>query len=765
MTLIIFSVLIVILLILVGVTTLRIHIISKPFFNYFKRVLPPISKTEQEALDAGDIWWEAELFRGAPDWRKLHAQKNPQLTVAEQAFIDNQVEALCDMLDDWEIVYHKHDLPEHVWDFLKRERFFGLVIEKKYGGLEFSALAHSTIVARIASRSLSAAINTMVPNSLGPGELLHRYGTEQQKSYYLPRLAIGAEIPCFGLTSLEAGSDAGAMIDTGIICKQGDTLGIKLNFNKRYITLAPVATIIGLAFKLYDPEHLLGEKTELGITVALIPANTSGVSIGKRHFPMNLAFMNGPIEGNDVFVPLDAVIGGKEYIGQGWRMLMECLSIGRSISLPALSTAGASVAYRTTGAYAKLRQQFKLSIGRFEGVGQLLAKIAGINYTLISARRFICGAVDAGIKPAVASAITKYHSTELNRVVLNCALDIHAGRGVQSGPKNYLANPYVAVPVGITVEGANILTRNLIIFGQGATRCHPYILAEMAAVKENNLAKFDRLLLGHLFYTSWNTLKTLGFGLTHGCFIRAPKRGAIAKYYRQLTRMSAALAMTSDIAMLVLGGNLKRKESLSARLGDVLSGLYLSSAVLKNYADNGMPAGEEPLVCWAVEQQLADIQCAFDEFFDNFPTSFFSLCLSKTLKFFIFPYGRSYKKPQDSLNEKLSEQMMKPSELRDRLTKLCYIGDLKNTVESNNPIAVLDHAFILQISVEPLQRKLQQAIKEGKVANVGNALTRIKNAVVVNILSVQEAQQLEEFEIFRQQALAVDEFPAEYFMR
>ncbi|MBX9706259.1 MAG: acyl-CoA dehydrogenase [Gammaproteobacteria bacterium] len=739
-----------------GVSSLRMKFLSQPFFHYFKRVLPPISNTEREALEAGDTWWEADLFQGRPDWHKLHQYPKPELKPAEQAFLDNQVETLCAMLNDWDAVQRDHDLPPAVWDYLKREKFFGMVISPTYGGLGFSALAHSSIVAKIATRSLSAAINTMVPNSLGPAELLHHYGTEQQKQYYLPRLARGEEIPCFALTSLEAGSDAGAMIDKGIVCRgmhEGkEVVGIKLNFSKRYITLAPVATVLGLAFKMYDPKGLLGGKEELGITVALLPATHPGVEIGKRHFPMGLAFMNGPISGKDVFIPMDWIIGGSERIGQGWRMLMECLSIGRSISLPALSTATGALAYRTTSAYALLRQQFKLSIGKFEGIAQQMAKIAGGTYILTAMRIMTCGAVDQGVKPAVASAIAKYHATELARSTLDHAMDIHAGRAVQAGPTNYLANAYAGVPVAITVEGANILTRNLMIFGQGATRCHPFILAEMEAVQKNQIGVFDKLLTSHIVYTASNITRALAYGLTGGKMIRTPA-SFLRPFYQQLTRMSTALAVVADMSMLILGGNLKRKESLSGRLGDVLSGLYIASAIIKYYVDEDMPEEDWLHVRWSVEQQLANIQQAFDAVFANFPVRW----VGKLLKLVIFPWGRSYLGPSDDLSHELAEQMMTLNKVRDRMTELCYIG------APGQPVAVMEQAMEQFIATTPLRAKLHKAVKMGQVTANADMSSQIQEAAAANVLTADEAHTLQQFEQLRVKALSVDEFAADYF--
>jgi acyl-CoA dehydrogenase len=734
---------------------IRRHFFSRFIFNYFKKSLPPMSATEREAIEAGDVWWEGDLFSGRPDWKKLHAFPKPQLTVEEQAFLDNEVATLCAMLDDWKIVQEDCDMPEAVWQYLKDKGFFGLCIAKEYGGHGFSAFAHSSIVVKIASRSLSSAVNTMVPNSLGPAELLVHYGTEAQKNHYLPRLAKGTDIPCFALTGIDAGSDAGAMTDTGIICKGefegNEVLGIRLNWNKRYITLAPIATVMGLAFKLFDPNHLLGEKTDIGITLCLIPTNHPGVEIGRRHFPFGLAFMNGPIQGHDVFVPLDWIIGGAKMAGQGWRMLMECLSIGRGISLPSLSTAGSMLCYRTTGAYARLRRQFKVSLSEFEGVQEPLSRIAGNTYLVEACRQMTVGAVDLKVKPAVASAIAKYHTSEINRKIYIDAMDIHAGRAVQMGPRNYLAHGYMGIPIGITVEGANILTRNLIIFGQGAIRCHPYILPEMQAVNANDLKRFDKLLFSHLGFSFSNFVRCPLLGLTNACFIKAPK-SPLKAYYQQLTRMSSALAMTADFAMLILGGALKRKESLSARLGDVLSYLYLGSCVLKYHADNGSPQEELIYVHWTLDTCLYEIQKAFIDFFRNFPNRL----IAGILKFRIFPLGLSYKAPSDHLNQALATSMLVPSNLRDRLTYLCYTG-------SEGPLAQMEAAFIASQKADGLTRRIYQSIHDHLLSKEGDLFKHIDDALAAKIINTEEAALLRSAEIARTESLQVDDFEAGYF--
>ena len=748
--------------------TWRQFIFSKAFLKRFRKILPPMSNTEREALEAGDVWWEGDLFAGRPNWRKLLAYPKPELSVEEQAFLDNEVKTLCSLLDDWKIVQEDCDLTQQTWDYIKEKGFFGLVIDKKYGGKGFSAFAHSMIVKTIATRSMSAAVDVMVPNSLGPGELLHHYGTEQQKNYYLPRLARGEDVPCFALTSTNGGSDAGAMLDKGIVCKgmhEGkEMIGINLTWSKRYITLAPVATVLGLAFKLYDPEHLLGAKEELGITLALLPTSHPGVKIGERHYPLNLAFMNGPTEGKEVFIPLDWIIGGSSMAGKGWRMLMECLSIGRSISLPALGAAVCGLSYHTTGIYARLRQQFKVSIGQFEGVQESLAKIAGHTYLSEASTRMTVGAVDLGVKPSVVSAIQKYHSTEWGRIACDAAMDIHAGRAIQVGPRNYLSNAYFGVPVAITVEGANILTRNLIIFGQGAVRCHPYVLREMEAVSDADpkraLHKFDSALKSHIGYTMSNLVRTISFGLTNAYFVHPPHHAHFKSYYKQLTRMSSALALTSDFAMLVLGGELKRKERLSARLGDVLSYLYFASSLLKYNADENHPVEDTAYMQWGLQYCLWQIQIAFDDFFDNFAPR----PLAKILRAFIFPCGRSYRRPSDRLEQKMVEVMLKPSELRTRLTAKVYRPGNDHQGAANDCIGRMDDAFNKVLAAEVIILRVNQAGVVRLNSNSADYDVQISTAIVRNAITAAEAAMLRAARTAARDAMEVDAFDADYLV-
>lgn len=745
------------LVVLFGVTSVRRSVISKPVFGIFKKILPPLSDTEREAMEAGDVWWDGELFKGKPDWHKLHAIPKAELSAEEQAFMDNQVETLLTMLDDYKIVQEDRDLPKAVWDYIKREGFFAMIIPKAYGGREFSAIANSTIVSRIATRSLTAAVTIMVPNSLGPGELLMHYGTQEQKDRWLPTLANGTDVPCFALTGPEAGSDAGGIPDTGVVCKgqfEGkEVLGIRLNWDKRYITLAPVATVLGLAFKLYDPEKLLGDKEELGITCALIPTSHPGVQIGDRHFPMNMAFMNGTTYGKDVFIPLDWIIGGPAYAGRGWRMLVECLSAGRGISLPALATATGHLAARMTGAYGYVRQQFGMSIGKFEGVQEGLARIGGLTYTLEAMRVMTAGAIDLNLSPSVVTAIAKYHMTEMSRTLLNDAFDIHAGKAIQCGPMNYLAHGYMGVPISITVEGANILTRNLMIFGQGATRCHPYVLAELEAAAnpnaEEGLAQFDKLLMAHIGFAVGNTFAALWQGLTAGAFNSAPVSGETARYYKQLSRMSRALALSADISMLMLGGDLKRKEMLSARLGDVLSQLYIASTVLKFYEDNGRQQADLPFVHYSVQRSLFEIGKAFDGFFANFPNRI----VARTIRTLVFPFGIGYKMPSDEVAQQICEALSKPNTLRDRLTHLCYVGK-----DEDDATGLMENAFVAMYNAQPLLKKIAQAQKAGQLPRKQPLLDSINQALAANILSESEAASLRKMNQLRFKAISVDSF-------
>lgn len=748
--------------VVLGTPSIRIKWVTSPIFAWFKKALPPLSETEREAMDAGSTWWETELFRGQPNWQKLQNIDLSKLSAKEQAFIENELQTLLSMLDDHAIVENHRDLPEPVWNYLKENGFFAFIIPESYGGLGFSAHANSTIVATIATRSLSAAVTVMVPNSLGPAELLMHYGTEEQKQRWLPALAKGKDLPCFALTGPEAGSDAGAIPDKGIVCRQSfdgeETLGIRLNWDKRYITLAPRATVLGLAFKLYDPENLLGDQHDIGISCALIPTSHPGVEIGERHNPMGLAFLNGPTRGRDVFIPMSWLIGGAEYAGKGWKMLVECLSAGRGISLPALGAACGHTCTRMTGAYAFIRRQFGLPIGQFEGVQEALGRIGGLTYQLEAARCLTTAALDQGQSPAVVTAIAKYHMTEMARTVMNDAMDIHAGKAIQMGPKNYLAHAYCGIPVAITVEGANILTRNLMIFGQGATRCHPFVLQEMAAAVEPDTQKalndFDSLLMRHVGYTLKNAGMSLVHGLTGGLFAGAPASGPTRKYYAQFTRMSAALALYSDVAMLMLGGDLKRKEGISARLGDVLSHLYLGSATLRFYEDQGSTEAHWPFVAYALDRNLYCIGQAFSGLCKNFPNPI----LGTLLRYWIFPLGNRYRGPRDKDAATISKALMQDSIVRDDLSHLC-----SRTDNEHDPMFIIERAFKEMLAAEPVEKKIRKAQKEGKLPAKQEREITLTQALASGIISEDEKNLLLKADLHRKDAIAVDEFAASYF--
>jgi acyl-CoA dehydrogenase len=744
-------------IVLFGIPYMRRNVVSGSALKIFRKILPKISATEQEAIDAGTVWWDGELFSGNPDWHKLMALPKCGVSAREQAFLDNEVEQLCAMLDDWDITHNRADLPPEVWQFIKDKGFFGMIIPKMYGGLEFSAQAHSAVVSKVASRSGTAAVTVMVPNSLGPAELLLHYGTDEQKQKYLHRLARGQEVPCFALTGPFAGSDAGAIPDYGVVCHgefagQQNVLGIRLTWEKRYITLAPVATLLGLAFKLYDPERLLGGETSRGITLALVPTDTPGVQIGRRHFPLNSVFQNGPTQGRDVFIPMDYIIGGTSRVGQGWRMLMECLAAGRSISLPASSIGGMKLVARTCGAYSRVRKQFKMPIGMFEGVEEPLARIGGHTYMVEAGRRLTALAVDLGEKPSVISAIIKYHSTERCRILINDAMDVHGGKGISLGPDNYLGRFYQQMPVSITVEGANILTRTLMIFGQGAIRSHPYVLKEIAAVNDHDqkraLHQFDDALFGHITFALSNAARSLIFGVTGGHGIKTPKGGETRRYYQQLTRFSAAFALSADAAMAVLGGSLKRREKISARLGDILSLLYLCSAAVKRFEDDGRPVEDLPLLDWAMQDALYKIQQAFDGVINNFP----NVLVRWLLSILVFPLGRCFKPPSDHVGHQVATLLMHPGTSRDRLTEGMYISD-----SEQDAVGALEAALSSSLACEPLQVRLEEQRKAGKLKSL-EELLRIAEARDRGIITADEAVQLERDYALRRKVIMVDDF-------
>jgi acyl-CoA dehydrogenase len=738
----------------IAIPSVRQSLISQKALTLFKKVLPAMSQTEKEALDAGTVWWEAELFKGKPDWNKLHAIQNPQLSAEEQAFLDGPVNEVCAMVNDYQVTHELADLPPEVWQYLKDNKFFAMIIKKKYGGLEFSAYAQSLVLQKLTGVSGVLSSTVGVPNSLGPGELLQHYGTTDQKDYYLPRLAEGKEIPCFALTSPEAGSDAGSIPDFGVVCKgkwEGkEVLGMRLTWNKRYITLAPVATVLGLAFKLRDPEGLLGEQEELGITCALIPTHLKGVEIGNRHFPLNVPFQNGPTRGEDLFVPLDFIIGGPKMAGQGWRMLVECLSVGRGITLPSNSTGGIKTAALATGAYARIRRQFKQPIGQMEGVEEPLARLGGNAYVMDAASNLTVAGIDLGEKPSVISAIVKYHCTHRGQQSIIDAMDIVGGKGICMGPSNFLARGYQGAPIAVTVEGANILTRSMIIYGQGAIRCHPYVLEEMNAAysdASDALDKFDAALAGHVSFTMSNLVRSFWLGLTDGRFSSAPVKDTTTRYYQQLNRYSANIAFLSDISMAVLGGSLKRKERLSARLGDILSQLYLSSATLKRYESDGRIADDLPLVHWGLQDSLKQTEEAIDEFLANFPNKW----LGKVLRVMILPFGRVRKAPSDKIDSQVAQILQTPSATRDRLGRNQYFQ-----ASEFNAAGKIEEALHIILEAEPVFKKVCKAINERRpflrldlIADIG---------LEKGIIDSADAQLLRKAEEHRLYAINVDDF-------
>jgi acyl-CoA dehydrogenase len=737
-------------------TPTRRYKLTAPLLKVYTKMLPQLSDTEKTALEAGTVGFEGELFSGMPKWKQLLSQPKPELSPEERAFLDGPVEEVCKMTNDWEITHDRADLPPEIWEYLSKNKFFGMIIPKQYGGLGFSALGHHKVIQKLASISSTLSSTVGVPNSLGPAELLLHYGTDEQKNHYLPRLADGREIPCFALTGPSAGSDATSIPDYGIVCEGewngAKVLGVRLTFDKRYITLAPVATVIGLAFRLYDPDGLLGDNKDRGITLALVPRNTPRLEIGRRHFPLNCAFQNGPVRGEDVFLPLSQLIGGEDFIGQGWRMLVECLSVGRAITLPSSGSGGSKIAAVVTGAYSRIRKQFGLSIGRFEGVEEALARIAGNAYAVSALAEATAAAVDRGEKPAVPSAIAKYHCTEMARQAAQDAMDIHGGKGVILGPKNYLGRGWQAAPIAITVEGANIMTRSLMIFGQGAIRCHPWVLKEMQAAThpdpDTRLREFDRTLFGHIGFAVSNAVRSLVMGLTGARFGSAPGDRYTKRYYRKLNRYSANLALVADTSMLLLGGKLKFKERLSARLGDVLSQLYIASAMLKRYEDSDRPAAERPLLAYAFHDAAHKIELALSTALRNFPIR----PAGWLLWALVFPWGRRAQAPSDRLGHRAAALLMSPSDTRDRLAEGVFI-----TPCANNPAGRINAALAKVIAAEPVERKFQKLVKSGDIASMDHD-GQLHEAQLKGLLSTEEVNLLRELQALVHDAISVDDF-------
>ena len=738
---------------------IRKPFITAPLLKFYTRLLPPLSDTERTALESGTVGFEGQLFSGKPDWDQLLKLPKPELTAEEQAFLDGPCEELCRMTDDWDITHVRADLSPELWDYIKRNKFFGLNIPKEYGGLGFSALMNHKVIQKLASVSAVVSSTVGVPNSLGPAELLMHYGTDEQKRHYLPRLADGREVPCFALTGPFAGSDATSIPDYGIVCmgewNGAKVLGIKLTLNKRYITLAPVATLIGVAFRMYDPDSLLGDKRDIGISLALVPHDTPGLDIGRRHFPLNSPFQNGPIHGKDVFVPLSQLIGGEDYAGQGWRMLMECLSIGRSITLPSTASGGSKMGAVAVGSYARIRKQFGLSIGRFEGVEEALARIAGNAYACSALSEATAAAVARGENPAVPSTIAKYHCTEMGRKASLDSMDILGGKGIILGPRNFAGRSYQAAPIAITVEGANIMTRSLMIFGQGAILCHPWVMKEMKAAQLPNEAdridQFDGALFGHIGFAISNAVRSWWYGLTGSKIGAAPGNDDTRRYFRKLNRYSAALAVMADTSMLLLGGKLKFKESLSGRLGDVLSQLYITSAMLKRHQDAGNPAGDQPLLAYAFHDAINKIETALSGALRNFPIR----PVGWLLWLLIFPWGRRAQAPSDRLGHKVAALLMTPCDARERLANGVF-----TTPCANNPAGRIVSYLPKVVLAEPVERKFLKALKNSDIEAL-EFDAQLDEGVREGWINADERRQLEELRAMTLDAIMVDDFDPE----
>ncbi len=738
---------------------LRKAAITTPLLKFYTKILPPLSDTERTALEAGTVGFEGELFSGKPNWDLLLSQPKPMLTEEEQAYLDGPTEELCRMVNNWEIDHIRADLPPEMWEYIKRSKFFGLNIPKEYGGLGFSALMNHKVIQKLASISSVVSSTVGVPNSLGPAELLMHYGTEEQKRHYLPRLADGREVPCFALTGPFAGSDATSIPDYGIVCmgewNGAQVLGMRLTLNKRYITLAPVATLIGVAFRMYDPDHMLGDKEDIGISLALVPHDTPGLEIGRRHFPLNSPFQNGPIKGRDIFVPLSQLIGGEDFAGQGWRMLMECLSIGRSITLPSTASGGAKMGAVTVGSYARIRKQFGLSIGRFEGVEEPLARMGGHAYAISALSQATAAAVARGENPAVPSTISKYHCTEMGRIVAKDVMDIIGGKGIILGPRNFAGRAWQASPIAITVEGANIMTRSLMIFGQGAILCHPWVMKEMKAAMladpKERIDQFDGALFGHIGYAISNAVRSFWFGLTGSRFGKAPGDDYTRRYFRKLNRYSANLSLFADVSMLLLGGKLKFKESLSGRLGDVLSQLYITSSMLKRYEDEGRPASDQPLLAWAVHDSVNKIETALSTALRNFPMRPVAWLLWPI----IFPLGRRAQAPSDRLGHKVASLLMTPSDARDRLAEGVF-----TTPTALNPGGRIVSYLPKFVLAEPVERKFQKALKNSDIEAL-EFDDQLAEGVREGWITDEEAAQLKELRELTLDTITVDDFDTE----
>jgi acyl-CoA dehydrogenase len=738
---------------------IRREVITRPAFGMVKRVLPPVSKTEQEAIDAGTLGFDAELFSGRPDWAKLRAIDPVVLTEEEQRFLDNEAEQLCQMLDDWEIRHNQHDIPEHIWNFVREKGFLGMLISKEYGGLGFSPQAQSIILGKVSSRNADASIAVMVPNSLGPGELIEHFGTDDQKKKYLEPLAKGREIPCFALTSPFAGSDAANMRDVGYVAKgmhEGkEVVGIRVSWDKRYITLAPKATLLGLAFHLLDPDNLLGKGSDIGITLALIPTKHPGVQIGRRHLPSGSSFPNGPTSGENVFIPMEWVVGGVDHVGHGWRMLMSCLAAGRAISLPAASTAGAKALLRFTSAYARIRKQFAIPIGKMEGIEEPLMEIVEIAYTLEAARAVTCAMISQGAKPAVISALMKYQTTDRMRKALDAALDIHAGKGICDGPSNYLQGAFQISPVSITVEGANILTRSLIVIAQGALRSHPYLYSEVQAAqnpdKQAGFLAFEKAFEAHTAFGFSNVFGSIFQNVTRGRFVEAPEGAPEPRYYQELYRASTNFALMADLSVALLGGGLKTKQRTTGRMADALSELYFIACLLKRYEDDGKLPSERPILDYTVQKALYSFYAAMDDAIANYPIP----AARPLLKLCVFPFGNHFRKPSDALAKAIVQAVQEPGEFRDRMTRYAFVSQ-----DENDAAGLLEAALRKVVESDVADKKLERAIRAGTVKRyLGNDW--LKEAVEKGALTQDEADLLRYTERLAAKVIAVDDFGPE----
>lgn len=744
------------LLLVLSVKPIRMALLIPPIYAAVKSILPRVSRTEQEALDAGTVGWDAELFSGRPDWSKLTGIRPLTLSAAEQAFLDGPTETACKMIDDWDIRHNRADLSPELWQFLKEKGFLGMLIAKEHGGLGFSAQAQSMIVSKIASRSVAAGITVMVPNSLGPGELLEKYGLPEQKEKYLHRLAVGLDVPCFALTGVHSGSDAGGMRDIGVVTRgvhEGkEVLGVRLSFDKRYITLAPIATLVGLAFILKDPDNHLGRGEDIGITLALIPHDHPGLDIGRRHYPARQAFMNGPVRGKDMFIPMDFLIGGTDYAGQGWRMLMECLSTGRAISLPAIGTTSIKATLRATSAYSRVRRQFGIPVGLMEGVAEPLGEMTKRAYMFEATRRLTASMVDEGQRPAVIAGLLKYITTEAMRDSMDDAFDIQGGRAIQDGPGNYLFGAYQSMPVAITVEGANILTRTLMTFAQGVLRAHPYLLAEIQAAqskdKKAGLNAFDTAFGGHTGFMLRNIVASFLHGVTNGAFASSPNDGPMAKWYRRLHRYAQDFALVADWTTVVLGGSLKAKQKISGRMADLLGELYLMSATLKRFDEEGRITEDAELVEAIMRDRVANLERIFGEVFDNFPNPVFAWAM----RLLAFPLGRHAKRATDDTNYDLVKAVLKPGAFRDRLTTGVFVSH-----DPNDVTGVLEDAFVKVTEAEEIENRFIRAARKGVIER---RLDRdaIADAVAAGVLNDNEAGIMRAADEATERAVHVDDF-------